>query len=70
MSMDSRLTEILVCPVCKGPLRMNPEKTELHCAKCALGFKIVNDIPVMLASEARGLSPEEVAKARVNDIRS
>ena len=33
MSMDSRLTEILVCPVCKGQLRMNPDKTEQHCAK-------------------------------------
>ena len=69
MSIDSRLTEILVCPICKGPLRLNSDKTELHCAKCALGFKIVNDIPVMLASEARALTPEEVNKARVKDIR-
>ncbi len=68
--MDTRLTEILVCPVCKGPLRMNATKTELHCAKCALGFKVVNDIPVMLASEARKLTEEEIKSARVKAVQS
>ncbi len=68
--MDTRLTEILVCPVCKGPLRMNATKTELHCAKCALGFKVVNDIPVMLASEARKLTEEEIESARVKAVQS
>lgn len=66
--MDTRLTEILVCPVCKGPLRMNATKTELHCAKCALGFKIANDIPMMLASEARKLTEKETEAARIKDI--
>ena len=66
--MDTRLTEILVCPVCKGPLRMNADKTELHCAKCALGFKIANEIPVMLATEARPLTEKEVEAARVKGV--
>lgn len=66
--MDTRLTEILVCPVCKGPLRMNATKTELHCAKCALGFKVVNDIPVMLTSEARHLTGKEIEAARVKAV--
>ena len=66
--MDTRLTEILVCPVCKGPLRANEAKTELHCAKCALGYKIIEGIPVMMASEARHLSEEEVEKARVKSV--
>lgn len=68
--MDTRLTEILVCPVCKGPLRMNAIKTELHCAKCALGFKVVNDIPVMLTSEARKLTEKEIEASRVKAVQS
>jgi len=68
MSLDTRLTEILVCPVCKGPLKMNAEKTEFLCAKCALAFKVVNDIPVMLTSEARSLAPKEVQAARVRPV--
>lgn len=63
--LDSRLTEILVCPVCKGPLRMNEAKTELHCAKCALAYRIVDDIAVMLASEARAMTRKEQETARV-----
>lgn len=66
--MDTRLTEILVCPVCKGPLRMNDTKTELHCAKCGLGYKIVEGIPVMMATEARHLSEKEIEQARVKPL--
>ena len=43
--MDSRLTEVLVCPICKGPVRFNADKTELHCAKCAKSFPVEGDIP-------------------------
>lgn len=63
--MDTRLTDIIVCPVCKGPLRKPARREELHCAKCGLGFKIVNDIPVMIAEEARSLTEEEIEAARV-----
>ncbi len=63
--MDSRLTEVLVCPVCKGPLRFNEDRTMLMCAKCAKGYGMIGEIPVMLEKEARDLSPEEVEKARV-----
>ncbi len=63
--MDTRLTEVLVCPICKGPLRVNHDKTELHCAKCAKGYPLIGDIPVMLEKEARDLTEEEVEKARV-----
>lgn len=63
--MDTRLTDIIVCPVCKGPLRKPVGREELHCAKCGLGFRIVNDIPVMIAEEARHLSEEEIKAARI-----
>lgn len=63
--MDSRLTEVLVCPVCKGPLHYEPKTGEMQCVKCALAFALDGEIPVMLAKEARTMSREEQDAARV-----
>ncbi len=57
--MDHRLLEILVCPLCKGPLDYRKEKAELVCKPCRLAYPIKDDIPVMLEDEARQLAPEE-----------
>lgn len=57
--MDPRLLEILVCPLCKGPLDYRKPQAELVCKACRLAFPIKDDIPVMLEEEARQLSPEE-----------
>jgi hypothetical protein len=57
--MDARLLEILVCPLCKGPLDYRKDKAELVCKACRLTFPIKDDIPVMLADEARTLAPDE-----------
>lgn len=57
--MDSRLLEILVCPLCKGPLDYRKDAAELVCKACRLGFPIKDDIPIMLEDEARQLGPEE-----------
>lgn len=59
--MDHRLLEILVCPVCKGPLDYRKAQSELVCKACRLAFPIKDDIPVMLEEEARQLSAEEAA---------
>ena len=59
--MDARLLEILVCPVCKGPLDHRKAQQELVCKACKLAYPICDDIPVMLEEEARPLSPEETA---------
>lgn len=67
--MDSRLTEVLVCPICKGPLRFNSSKSMLCCAKCAKGFPVIDDIAVMLVKESRDLTPEEVQASRVKPVR-
>lgn len=66
--MDTRLTEVLVCPICKGPLTFNAQHEELHCAKCALAFPVIDEIPSMLVNEARALTPEECEKARVKPV--
>lgn len=57
--MDSKLLEILVCPVCKGPLAYDKTAQELICKADRLAYPIRDDIPVMLESEARRLDPDE-----------
>ncbi len=57
--MDSKLLEILVCPVCKGPLTYRKSERELICKADRLAYPIQDGIPVMLESEARRLEPEE-----------
>jgi uncharacterized protein YbaR (Trm112 family) len=61
--MDARLLDILVCPLCKGPLVLRKPLHELVCKGDRLGFPIRDGIPVMLEQEARRLPPEE----EVND---
>ena len=58
--MDKRLLDILVCPLCKSPLHLNVEKTELICKADRLAYPIRNDIPVMMVDEARSLSADEI----------
>lgn len=57
--MDARLLEILVCPVCKGPLDYRKAQGELVCKACRLAYPIRDDIPVMLEDEARQLGATE-----------
>lgn len=51
--MDRKLLDILVCPLCKGPLIHDARAGELICRVDRLAFPIVDDIPVMLIDEAR-----------------
>ncbi|WP_084544696.1 Trm112 family protein [Derxia gummosa] len=53
--MDPKLLEILVCPICKGPLEHRRAEQELVCTRDKLAFPIRDGIPVMLESEARNL---------------
>ena len=56
--MDSRLLEILVCPLCKGPLQYDKAAQELICKPDRLAFPIREGIPVMLEQQARTLPAE------------
>jgi uncharacterized protein len=58
--VDKKLLDILVCPVCKGPLRYDKAKAELICRADRLAYPIRDDIPVMLEDEARSVSDEEL----------
>jgi uncharacterized protein len=61
--MDTRLLELLVCPICKGPLEhLRPpwqERQELLCRADRLAFPVRDGIPLMLEAEARALEPGE-----------
>lgn len=55
--MDSRLIDILVCPVCKGPLQLQRDAAVLVCRADRLAYPIRDGIPMMLEEEARHLEP-------------
>ena len=57
--MDPKLLEILVCPVCKGPLAYRKAEQELVCKADRLAYPIRDGIPVMLEEEARRLPADE-----------
>jgi len=53
--VDSRLLEILVCPLTKGPLRYDEKAQELISEQAQLAYPIRDGIPIMLVDEARKL---------------
>jgi hypothetical protein len=58
--MDTKLLELLVCPVTKGPLTYNRDKQELISRSARLAYAIRDGLPVMLENEARTLTDEEL----------
>tara|TARA_B100000575_G_scaffold287759_1_gene286594 strand:- start:739 stop:930 length:192 start_codon:yes stop_codon:yes gene_type:complete len=62
--MDSKLLELLVCPVSKGALVYMRDHQELWCVQSQLAYPIKDDIPMMVEEEARTLSDAEAASLR------
>ena len=58
--MDTKLLELLVCPVTKGSLEYDREKAELVSRSAPLAYPIRDGIPVLLEVEARPLSDAEL----------
>ena len=58
--MDTKLLELLVCPVTKGPLGYDREKQELISKSARLAYPVRDGLPIMLETEARTLSDEEL----------
>jgi uncharacterized protein len=58
--MDAKLLDILVCPVCKGPLQYDRSRGELVSVESGLAYPIRDGIPVMLEDEARKLPSDEL----------
>ena len=63
--MDHRLIDLLVCPLCKGPLQMQRDAQSrpqaLTCAADRLAFPIRDGIPVLLEQEAKPLDAAPAA---------
>jgi uncharacterized protein YbaR (Trm112 family) len=57
--VDPKWIEILVCPVCKGPLRHDRTASELVCEADRLAFPIRDGIPVLIETDARPLPAAE-----------
>ena len=62
--MDSKLLEMLVCPVTKASLVYKPERNELWCRASRLSYPIRDGFAIMLEDEARPLDDDEVASLR------
>ena len=60
--MDTKLLELLVCPVTKGPLVYQRDTQELLSRSARLAYPIRDGIPMLLEHEARPLTEEEAAR--------
>jgi uncharacterized protein YbaR (Trm112 family) len=60
--MDSKLLELLVCPVTKGPLTFDRDRQELISLSARLAYPVRDGMPVLLENEARVLTPEEAER--------
>ncbi len=69
MTIDTRLLELLVCPICKGPLvavRRDGVLSALACPADHLAFPVRDGIPVMLENEAQPYEAEDKYTVRVS----
>lgn len=56
--VDVKLLELLACPLTKGPLTWDPERSELVSRLARLAYPVRGGIPIMLPSEARTLTDD------------
>jgi uncharacterized protein len=73
--MDTKLLELLVCPVTKGPLSYDRERQELTSRSARLAYPVRDGIPILLESEARTLTDDEIdalhaSSSRPSDLNS
>jgi uncharacterized protein YbaR (Trm112 family) len=59
IAVDTRLLDILACPLCKGPLQHVREAAVLVCRADRLAFPVRDGIPVLLENEARVLAADD-----------
>jgi uncharacterized protein YbaR (Trm112 family) len=57
--LDSKLLDILACPLCKGPLQWHKDEQVLVCRAERLAYPVRDGIPVMLEDEARSLNSDD-----------
>jgi hypothetical protein len=52
MAISKELLDILVCPVCKTPVKLLADGSGLKCTSCRRVYPVRDEIPVMLPEEA------------------
>ncbi|MEX0405702.1 Trm112 family protein [Aquibium sp. LZ166] len=57
--IDPKLLELMACPMTKGLLTYDAEKSELVSKSAMLAYPVRDGIPIMLASEARSLRTDQ-----------
>jgi uncharacterized protein YbaR (Trm112 family) len=57
--INKELLQILACPKCKGPVRLNEQQNGLLCENCRLVYEIRDDIPIMLIEEAKPMAAKD-----------
>ena len=62
MALDEALLEILVCPIDKRALLYFADEELLYNPRLRRGYRIENDIPVMLAHRAAPVADDEHAR--------
>jgi uncharacterized protein len=62
MAFDETLLEILVCPIDKRGLLYYADEALLYNPRLRRGYRIENDIPVMLAEQAMPVPDDEHAR--------
>ena len=60
LRMDTKLLELLVCPVTKGPLEFDRTRQELVSRSARLAYPVRDGLPILLENEARTLTDEEL----------
>lgn len=53
MAIPKELLDILVCPVCKTPVKLTADNSGLKCETCHRVYPVRDEIPVMLPDEAK-----------------
>lgn len=66
MAVSQALLDILVCPKCKGELKITKNRDGLICNTCSLVYPIKDDIPVMLIDEAMTLDDYSRDQSQAN----
>lgn len=61
--MDTRMLELLVCPLTKKTLRYDEAANELVSEAAGLAYPVRGGVPILLPSEARPLRDEPVPGA-------
>lgn len=57
--MDTRLLDIIACPLCKGPVVHRRQEALLVCRADRLAYPIRDGVPIMLVEEAKPLAVDD-----------